>query len=113
MPIQMTFDPVRVVIEACESLYPHIDCELEWVSDLHEQHSAFGVTEFDETPARVSIDVNTPMIHVIEILAHELAHVVAGFDAGHGPEWERAFAAIHAEHSRRVDLHNASLENKA
>lgn len=31
----------------------------------------------------------------LDILAHELAHVIAGPDDEHGPKWRRAYAAIH------------------
>lgn len=50
-------------------------------------------------------DGSTPIISIngrlkrgvqgtLDILAHELAHVVAGTKAGHGPEWEKAYADI-------------------
>lgn len=31
----------------------------------------------------------------LDILAHELAHVVAGFDAGHGPAWTEVYNSIY------------------
>ena len=44
--------------------------------------------------------------NAVEILAHELAHVVAGFEEGkddHGPEWEAAFESIKQEYGRIGD----------
>jgi hypothetical protein len=44
--------------------------------------------------------------NAVEILAHELAHVVAGFEEGkddHGPAWETAFESIKQEYGRIGD----------
>jgi hypothetical protein len=40
---------------------------------------------------------------VIEVIAHELAPVAVGLEAGHGPEWEAAFGTIHAARTRDME----------
>ncbi len=45
------------------------------------------------------------------MLAYEFTHVAAGIDAEHGPAWEAAFAAIHAEYRRLAELSGMSLED--
>ena len=65
-----------------------------WVSDLHAEEGAWGRTHFDSNPIIIELDVDCPVRGALDVLAHELAHVIAGFEAGHGPEWEAAKAAL-------------------
>ena len=41
-----------------------------------------------------------PFVGMIEIIAHEVSHVVAGFEKGHGQEWEDVFEIINQEFNR-------------
>lgn len=57
----------------------------------------WGTTFFpdDESlPIVIQINVNLKIKHAIEIIAHELAHVIVGIDAGHSIEFEKTFCAI-------------------
>lgn len=42
-------------------------------------------------------------IELVETIAHELGHVAAGVDAGHGPEWKAACARLGFPAARAVD----------
>lgn len=55
-----------------------------------------GVTIFSDDGSPPIIEVNPfiPLAHIAEIIAHELAHVIAGLEAGHGEEWDREFQKI-------------------
>lgn len=67
----------------------------------------YGVTVFnDDGKVLVFVDAMISVNNAVEILAHELAHVVAGFEEGkddHGPEWEAAFESIKQEYGRIGD----------
>lgn len=96
-------DPFQAVISAVHALYPDAVAAVQWVEGLHAEQGAWGCTEFDALPpgvALISLDASMPVSAAVEVLAHELAHVIAGPDAEHGPEWEQAFSAIHAEYCR-------------
>lgn len=101
--ITLEFDPFGLVLEVVRDLYPETSATVCWREGLRENEGAWGRTEFtDEEPPIVSMDVTTPVIGAVEVLAHELAHVIAGKDADHGEAWEAVFEAIHDEYSRRV-----------
>lgn len=99
------FDPLKIVVEAYEALYS-TPCQVQFVEGLRSEEGApWGCTEFEdgEYPL-ISIDVETPINGVIEVLAHELAHVAAGdsHDDDHGVEWRKCFDAIHDKYCELV-----------
>jgi len=47
----------------------------------------------------VEVSTNIPFTAMIEILAHELAHVIAGIESGHGEKWDAIFEAIHRKYN--------------
>ena len=92
-----------IVYLAFKNLYPEKSAECEWVPELEpseDGHEVFGVTTFSDDSVFVEISAKLPVVDAVEILAHELAHVAAGSDADHGPEWEAAFDAIFDEYNR-------------
>jgi hypothetical protein len=102
--IWFELDPFAMVVQVVHDLYPEAIAVVRWCNGLHEQHGAWGCTEFDvPNGPLISLDVAMPVLGAVEVLAHELAHVVAGPEAEHGAEWESAFAAIHREYCRRVE----------
>jgi hypothetical protein len=104
MAVSLFFDPVRLVLEVSECLWPEMECTVQYVSGLHDGEDAYGATDFpdDGSTPRIQIDTCTPIEAAVEILAHELAHVAAGPDAEHGEDWERAFDAIFLMYHKRV-----------
>jgi hypothetical protein len=50
----------------------------------------------DGGPPEIAISalLNRGVAGTLDILAHELAHVVAGPEAEHGPEWQRVYHSI-------------------
>ncbi|HEX8418527.1 MAG TPA: hypothetical protein VF638_00785 [Sphingomonas sp.] len=65
---------------------------------------AQGFTLFpDDDPANPEIWISdeTPVYGVPDVIFHELAHVVAGFDADHGPQWEAVYDALWARFAPR------------
>jgi hypothetical protein len=99
--VQIVFDPFKCVIEAYEALY-NKPCLVQFVP-FEETQGAWGFTEFFDDPSEmpiVNINVECPVRAALEVLAHELAHVEAdtGCADAHGPEWQKAFEAIHSKY---------------
>lgn len=79
-----------------------------WTEKLRDDEGGvvYGITTFpadeNEVPL-VEISAELTVQDAVEILAHELAHVAAGIDAGHGEAWEKAFHRIHQEYLDRLE----------
>ena len=95
-------DPFAMVWTAFKNLYPDKDCDV-WF-DMRcrlKTEEGFGFTEFPngENPQVVIfIDTHLPVMDMVEILGHELAHVAVGSCEGHSEAWEAAFEAIFQEY---------------
>lgn len=106
--VVVRFNPFDLVLDSFAALYPSHRASIVW-SEAPEDAGdspAFGHTCWPDAGGdpEIAIFMHTPLSGAVEVLAHELAHVVAGPDAEHGPCWETAFAAIHQEYERRFDL---------
>lgn len=99
--IRVFFDPCAVVIRAFQELYPGVSAEVNYCGDVGDK---LGITVFEDGADPVVVISHTvPTGRVADILSHELAHVAAGPDADHGPEWAAAYAALHARYCQLVD----------
>lgn len=79
--------PFAILDEAFRSLYPdkkYKACIEPSIKD-DEGNRVFGFTQFSkgETPV-IAISAELNIMDATEIFAHELAHVAAGEEAGHG-----------------------------
>lgn len=98
--IDLNVNPISAVIQICEFLYPELDVELQFVVGLTEETDgeAFAETFWpsDGSTPVISVDVEVPLIGIVELIAHEFAHVVVGpdCDEDHGQEWEEVFERI-------------------
>lgn len=96
-------DPSAIVALAFRELYPDAEYYAQLVPALEDETGkpAYGLTIFPEDGSApiVCVSAEAPISAEPELLAHELAHVVAGEGAGHGPEWKAAEEAI----SRQYD----------
>ena len=97
-------DMFSMVYYAFDRLYPGKPVRIWWnanIPNAEDGAQRVGLTSFNEDGTiDVDIDALLPVADAVEILAHELAHVAAGEDEGHGEKWEQAFDAIHAEFNR-------------
>ena len=87
-------DPFQAVLTAFARLYPEARCTVQWVSGLHEEEGAWGRTHFDEDPPLIELDGNCPVAGAVDVLCHELAHVAAGYEAGHEDSWRRGYETL-------------------
>ena len=95
-------DPAAIVARAFRDLYPGLEYTAQLVPTLEDDAGGpvFGQTFFpdDGGVPVISISAEAPANAVPELLAHELAHLVAGVEADHGPDWEAALDAIGARY---------------
>jgi len=102
------YDPLVDVIQATVNLYGDVDAIIQyhpelkrsWKPSLRFGRRVCGETYFpdDEATPVISLNPDIPLKHIIEILAHELAHVVVGYDRDHDSDWKYAFDRIHDEY---------------
>lgn len=97
-------DMFSMVYGAFEKLFPGNDVRIWWNANIpkaEDGEQPVGVTSFNED-GTIDVDISAKLTvaDAVEILAHELAHVAAGENEGHGKKWEQAFDAIHAEFDR-------------
>lgn len=100
-------DPVAIVALAFRELHPGTQYAAQLVPNLRDEDGAavYGETVFPDGGGNpiVSISAEAPLSAAPELLAHELAHIAAGIDAGHGPEWEAAEQAILDKYNELLD----------
>ena len=89
-------DPIAIIVQAARLAFPDLRCEMDFAQVIDCDPEALGVTIWpdDGSTPQVFIRLDLTFEQAIEIIAHEFAHVAAGKDAAHGPEWEAAFDAI-------------------
>ena len=57
-------------------------------------------------PTFIYLNIDVPISHLPAVLAEELAHVIAGPDAGHGPHFQAVLEALGAEFEARSRVQN-------
>lgn len=84
--------------------------EIVWVGGLDDGH--LGETIFPDDGSRPIIQIGVDKIipQAMDILAHELAHVAAGPEAGHDATWESAYDAIHRKYTEIIEAEAGDLE---
>lgn len=100
-------DMFSMVYAAFQKLFPENDVRIWWNANIPKAEDGterVGLTSWNED-GTIDVDISAKLTvaDAVEILAHELAHVAAGEDEGHGEKWEQAFDAIHAEFLRIGD----------
>ena len=95
-------DPARILVQVVESNFD-INVKIEYVSGMNNLcdkilfRKKYGMTFFPDNGSDpiIQLDCNLSVKDAVEVLAHELAHVIAGIDKNHGKEWEDIFSEIH------------------
>ena len=99
-------DPFVMVAQAFENVYPDKKY-MAWVYPEFEKEfgEGYGVTNFyeDDSTPDIYLNADAPYYVLIEIFAHELAHVAVGVGEEHGEQWESAFDAIFQEFNRLLE----------
>jgi hypothetical protein len=101
-------DPFSIIFDIVRGAYGETPAICQWSEDLLvEGDGPVGQTELPETPRLtpvVTISANLPVKDAVEILAHELAHVVVwqhyddkGNTHEDGSQWSIVFDIIHRQ----------------
>lgn len=89
-------NPIDILLSIFEQNYPDIAEHIKTI-EFAIVEDGFAVTVFNDDGIRIYI---SPVIKneepitfevATELLAHELAHAIAGEEAEHGEEWEKTF----------------------
>lgn len=99
MPIIVKNNPIQILMEVFDELYPDVEIEVCFMSGMREyetgdgEKGVWGITYPDSKPIAIDIAGELPVEHLPEILAHELAHAVTYKEGleDHGPEWDAVF----------------------
>lgn len=106
---RLAFDPINLLLEIFARRWPDKRVEVAWVSELKKDRDVWGCAAegHGEEPWAVMVDVEAPFHAVIELVAHELAHVAVGLThddpSGHGEAWSKAFDELHEAYTVAVD----------
>ena len=98
-------DPFSLVWEAFHNLYPNKECKIYYdqheETDQSDESKEYGSTLFpdDGSIPIVNIFAEYPVNILVEILAHELAHVAVGPGHEHDEAWKDAFDNIYQEYN--------------
>lgn len=104
--IKLMFDPVAELLKAAQGVYPTLEADVWLAPDLeHPGETLFPDGDKGDRPV-VRINPKIPYIAVVEVLAHELAHVVVGPGVPeaeeHGKAWDVAFQTIYNRYQTDV-----------
>lgn len=90
-------NPIDLLLSAFEKEYPEAARKIDVIA-FGEVDEGFAETVFSDDgradiilSAKVKNDAEITFSIATELLAHELAHVIAGAEAEHGEEWEKHF----------------------
>jgi hypothetical protein len=103
----ITFEePLNYILDAFRNLYTvNRDILICFSDEFGDDEPPYGQTceVDDENLYVISISAFLPMLHCLEILAHELAHIAAGLDHEHDIKWEECFSSIQLEYNKILD----------
>lgn len=87
----------EILLEVVKEEYDDVYCYILIGDELTDGENTFGCTvfpeEFGDWP-HIEIHPSLSVPDATEVLAHELAHVIAGKEADHNDKWESVFENI-------------------
>lgn len=100
-------DPCVRIAEIFKRTWPDKKYIAQLVPELKDENGAevYVETVFPEDGSEplINISVNIAASNIPEIFAHDLAHVAAGEDAGHGLDWGWAFDLIYTKYNAEIE----------
>ncbi|QCG93942.1 hypothetical protein E6C67_08310 [Azospirillum sp. TSA2s] len=99
-------DPIKATLETISMRHPDLSVEVHFANDV-EGGAAYAMFPDDGAAPSIVLSSDIPVFAVPGVIAHEVAHVVVGIDAMHGPVWEAEYRAI------MLDLHRAIVGEEA
>lgn len=107
--IKYELNPFNLILDVCNALYPNFNAQIifsppgqfeamckEYNVPQDSEELPCGFTFFpDDGEPLIVINSDISCYAAIEIISHEVAHVAAGYDAGHGELWQAEFDKLH------------------
>ena len=85
-------NPVNIVISVIKEYYPNIKATIIFTSRLKGiEENECGCTTFPTNPSippLIELASNLPMSAIADVLSHEFAHIIAGYEAQHNDTWK-------------------------
>jgi len=100
--ITLPNNPIELVIRAAQNLYPDLDVKIWFNPGLNQEcgEALALLVTCEDGSIEIYVSTNVPFYAIPEIIAHELAHLVALPDDDHSQRWEEAFNLIAEEYTR-------------
>lgn len=123
-------DPFHIILDAVNDLFPGVDAGISFQTpdqfqELYDRLApikgkkvpgkdlcGFCVWDADGKTPLIVVNQNIPCFAAVEIIAHEVAHLVAGPEAEHGKEWEKVFKKIRKHYGKLHAAACAALPGK-
>ena len=103
-------NPIDILFSVFEKEYPNETKKINRIV-FGKVDNGFGATIFNNAGADIVISPtlrngeDIPLTVATELLAHELAHIIAGYEEGHGEVWGKHF-------ERLFELYSIEAEKK-
>lgn len=98
--LKFILNPYELMMRLAKKRYPKIKAQVIFTNDLpkYNKKKVKGYTLFrpKEIPL-IGINVSCSVERSLEVLAHELAHVVVGYSNKHNAKWNKVFNQIHED----------------
>lgn len=111
--IKFLENPHQILLDAVNELYPNADADIifldkESYDEFVENKESYACVKFtDNLKPLIVVCIDVPYVASIELIAHEIAHVVCGYtddpEKAHGEEWKTVFTKINERYSQKVD----------
>lgn len=111
--IKFLENPHQILIDVVNELYPSADAEIifldkESYDEFVDDKESFACVKFVEQGSPlIAICIDVPYVASIELIAHEIAHVVCGYtedeEKAHGQEWQDVLTKINEKYCQKVD----------
>jgi Zn-dependent peptidase ImmA (M78 family) len=98
------YNPFQDIINAAKFISPKLKCIIQFDPKLaNGDNYPHGETLFQKDKSIIiSVSSKLSVENALEVLAHELAHAIVGYDDKHGYKWKRVFNKIHKEYIKIV-----------
>lgn len=114
MTVELEWDPIGFFLDTFRKKWPKVECVITLRADpeqmFHEGKKVLGITVFpddqDEVPVIMLDSQDMTMSGIFDIMAHELAHVLAGNNdesANHGKVWADYYDQIHENYMASME----------
>ena len=100
------FDPIQDIVTAFRNLYgDELRILISYDVDLKKRlfWGKVGATIFPDEgnfDCLIFVSPHIKILNAVEILAHELAYVVSGYENKHNDAWNKVFTAIREEYDK-------------